>query len=93
MSRIEDFGRDGGSAIKAMEPKLALFKGHVIAALGYDIPHVEVTRTQHTHTDEMQLIFFSMCIWVCSSVCLTFWFFGRDVENPIFSSGLFMKIL
>ncbi|KAI5076047.1 hypothetical protein GOP47_0008112 [Adiantum capillus-veneris] len=40
--QIEDFGSDGGSAIKAMEPKLAVFKNHVSAALGVDLPKVEI---------------------------------------------------
>lgn len=39
--KVEDFGSDGGSALKAMEPKLALFKSHVVAALGVDLPKVE----------------------------------------------------
>ena len=68
MSRIEDFGRDGGSAIKAMEPKLALFKGHVVAALGYDIPHVEVTRTQHT---QMYANYFLLNVYMALVCCMS----------------------
>lgn len=39
--KVEDFGSDGGSALKAMEPKLHLFRSHVAAALGVDLPKIE----------------------------------------------------
>ncbi|MCO5611474.1 hypothetical protein L7F22_065727 [Adiantum nelumboides] len=43
--KIEDFGSDGGSAMKAMEPKLALFRNHVAAALDVALPQVETDNT------------------------------------------------
>uniref|UniRef100_A0A0C9S4Q8 TSA: Wollemia nobilis Ref_Wollemi_Transcript_22665_978 transcribed RNA sequence n=1 Tax=Wollemia nobilis TaxID=56998 RepID=A0A0C9S4Q8_9CONI len=40
--KINDFGTDGGAAVKSMEPKLALFKNHVTTLLGVQVPEVEV---------------------------------------------------
>ena len=40
--RIQDFGDDGGSALKTLEPKLDLFKNHVFETLHFKVPPIEV---------------------------------------------------
>lgn len=40
--RIQDFGEDGGSALKALEPKLDIFKNHVFETLHFKVPPFEV---------------------------------------------------
>ncbi|KAH9324339.1 hypothetical protein KI387_004517, partial [Taxus chinensis] len=39
---INEFGIDGGSAVKSMEPKIGLFKNHVTTLLGVQVPEVEL---------------------------------------------------
>ncbi|XP_024363461.1 uncharacterized protein [Physcomitrium patens] len=39
--KIQDFGDDGGSALKTLEPKLDLFKGHIFETLHFKVPPVE----------------------------------------------------
>jgi uncharacterized membrane protein YphA (DoxX/SURF4 family) len=39
--KIQDFGDDGGSALKTLEPKLDLFKNHVFETLHFKVPPVE----------------------------------------------------
>eukprot|EP01018_Ginkgo_biloba_P034600 Gb_21763 [translate_table: standard] len=40
--KINDFGHDGGLAVKSLEPKYAVFKNHVTTTLGVQVPEVEM---------------------------------------------------
>ncbi|KAJ7534992.1 hypothetical protein O6H91_12G013600 [Diphasiastrum complanatum] len=40
--KINDFGKDGGGAMKALEPKFGTFKQHIAATLGYNLPQFEL---------------------------------------------------
>lgn len=39
--KLNDFGIDGGPALKEMAPKLELFKSQISSTLGLPLPHVE----------------------------------------------------
>eukprot|EP00475_Leptophrys_vorax_P043731 TRINITY_DN8512_c0_g1_i1.p2 TRINITY_DN8512_c0_g1~~TRINITY_DN8512_c0_g1_i1.p2 ORF type:complete len:169 (+),score=20.69 TRINITY_DN8512_c0_g1_i1:29-508(+) len=39
--KFNDFGPDGGPALRSMEPKLTTFRGHVERATGVALPHVD----------------------------------------------------
>ncbi|GJP46416.1 hypothetical protein CLOM_g5707 [Closterium sp. NIES-68] len=39
--KFNDFGPDGGPALKNMAPKLATFQGHLENSLGLSVPHVD----------------------------------------------------
>ncbi|KAJ7520862.1 hypothetical protein O6H91_19G026500 [Diphasiastrum complanatum] len=40
--KINDFGQDGGGALKAIEPKFGTFKQLVATTLGYNLPKFEL---------------------------------------------------
>ncbi|CAK9219131.1 unnamed protein product [Sphagnum troendelagicum] len=40
--KIQDFGVDGGGALKSMEPKIELFRQHVQETLHFSLPVVEM---------------------------------------------------
>lgn len=42
--RVNDFGQDGGGAIKTLNPKFATFRGHVFNTLGFELPEIKVRR-------------------------------------------------
>ncbi|KAL2621441.1 hypothetical protein R1flu_001646 [Riccia fluitans] len=39
--KVNDFGEDGGGAMKMLNPKFATFKSHVHNTLGFDLPEVQ----------------------------------------------------
>ncbi|ERM99551.1 hypothetical protein AMTR_s00088p00103180 [Amborella trichopoda] len=40
--RFNEFGDDGGAAVKLLEPKYALLKSHVTSSLGFQVPEIEI---------------------------------------------------
>ncbi|KAG6557736.1 hypothetical protein Mapa_000502 [Marchantia paleacea] len=42
--KVNDFGQDGGGAIKTLNPKFATFRGHVFNTLGFELPEI---KTKH----------------------------------------------
>ncbi|KAL4204662.1 hypothetical protein AMTRI_Chr01g133140 [Amborella trichopoda] len=40
--RFNEFGDDGGPAVKLLEPKYELFKNHLTATLGFQVPEIEI---------------------------------------------------
>jgi hypothetical protein len=48
--RIQDFGVDGGGALKSMEPKIELFRQHVQETLHFSLPVVEVHTLSEKHS-------------------------------------------
>ncbi|KAL4185449.1 hypothetical protein AMTRI_Chr10g6010 [Amborella trichopoda] len=40
--RFNEFGDDGGAAVKLLEPKYALLKSHATSSLGFRVPEIEI---------------------------------------------------